>query len=383
MSDGDKTSFDTEKPGEQGECGRSVCATESADPAGCAAGGVEEQATPASAVPDLSPERAVKKPTVRRVVVALIFLVVGIGIVAGVGGGTISSFGWGWIASVCPLGALESMVASRLFIPQAVVALVVAALVFGLLGKVFCAWVCPIPSMRSILDAVRRRTAHIQSTTTVEDGSASAVSLRVVRPCAQCKKEVAENSPVNGLDRRAPSLPEGAPENKKGHRASCGACAPHELRKGIDSRHLILGGSLLGAAIFGFPVFCLICPIGLTFGCIVLVAQLFGIQTLSWGLLLFPLVLILELTVLRRWCSKICPLGALISLFSLPNRFFRPRVDEEKCLRSKGVDCRICTDICPESLDPHHTSGMHECSKCRDCSENCPAGAISFPRRRS
>lgn len=144
----------------------------------------------------------------------------------------------------------------------------------------------------------------------------------------------------------------------------------------------MLGGTLLSAAVFGFPVFCLVCPIGLTFASIIALVQLFGIQTLSWGVVAFPLLLVLELTVLRKWCSRFCPLGALVSLLSRPNRLFRPKVDGGKCLRGKGVDCTVCADLCPEGLDPHFEEGLHDCSKCRDCAVNCPARAISFPARR-
>lgn len=97
------------------------------------------------------------------------------------------------------------------------------------------------------------------------------------------------------------------------------------------------------------------------------------------GLLVFPLVLVLELTVLRKWCVRFCPMGAVASLLSAPNRLWRPRVDNQKCLRAKGVDCQVCSGVCPEELDPHFSIGMHECSKCRACVENCPAGAISLP----
>ena len=49
----------------------------------------------------------------------------------------------------------------------------------------------------------------------------------------------------------------------KGHDcASCGAC--HAKRNGkFDSRHAVLGGAVLTTAVFGFPVFCLVCPVGL------------------------------------------------------------------------------------------------------------------------
>lgn len=299
-------------------------------------------------------ERPVKKPLVRRLAVGVVFLAACAAIVLNVGGtGSLSSFGWESVASICPLGALESMLAAKLFIPQAVVFLLIVVAAAVVLGKFFCSWVCPVPSVRSCFDAIVRNVPRIVSAKMKREDGSEAVELHVVRP---------------------------APRRAR----SCGACSScsKESRAALDSRHLVLGGTLLSAAVFGFPVFCLVCPIGLTFASIIALVQLFGIQTLSWGVVVFPLFLVFEVTVLRRWCSKLCPMGALLSLFSLPNRLFRPKVDEGKCLRNKGVDCTVCADLCPEALDPHVDEGLHDCTKCRDCAANCPAGAISFPVRR-
>ena len=43
------------------------------------------------------------------------------------------------------------------------------------------------------------------------------------------------------------------------------------MRAKLDSRHYVLGGALLSTAVFGFPVFCLVCPIGLTFATVLVV----------------------------------------------------------------------------------------------------------------
>lgn len=313
-----------------------------------------------TAAPEAAPadaalhERPVKKPLARCVTVGAVFLAACAAIVLNVGGtGALSSFGWESIASICPLGALESMVAAKLLIPQALAFLLIVVVAAIVLGKFFCSWVCPVPSIRSCFDAVVRNVPRIASTKTRREDGSEAVGLGVVRP---------------------------APRRVR----SCGVCAScsKESRAALDSRHIVLGGTLLSAAVFGFPVFCLVCPIGLTFASIIALVQLFGIQTLSWGVVAFPLLLVLELTVLRKWCSRFCPLGALVSLLSRPNRLFRPKVDGGKCLRGKGVDCTVCADLCPEGLDPHFEEGLHDCSKCRDCAVNCPARAISFPARR-
>lgn len=318
------------------------------------------EASLASVDGEATEEHPVRRPAIRRAVVGVVFAAICIGIVLNAGYGSLSSFGWDAIASICPLGALESMVAGKLLVPRVLVVLAVAVVLILVLGKVFCAWVCPVPSISHVLDAFRHKRPVVRRRVH-PSASGEQTSIRVERPAADEKK----------------------PDAHKGACSSgCAACTACTLREPLDARHLVLGGSLLSAAVFGFPVFCLVCPIGLTFGTVVAVAQLFGLQAFSWGVVLFPLVLVLELTVLRKWCHRFCPLGALMGLIARGNRFFRPKVDAHKCLRSHGIDCHVCTDVCPEALDPHSKAGMHECSKCRDCAANCPAQAITFPTLR-
>lgn len=319
--------------------------------------------------------KAVRRPLVRRIVLAAIFVAAVTGIVLGHGLGTLSSFGWENVAAICPLGALESMLASKLLIPQAVAFLLIVIAASLLLGKVFCSWACPVPPLRRIFDAVARKTPTIQIVRSKEADGPSATSLSVVRPLSHRELRALEKACPSSSS----SVDSAAGASTPSACASCASGCASASRPALDSRHVVLGGSLLSAAIFGFPVFCLVCPIGLTFAAIIALVQLFGTQTLSWGLVLFPLLLILELTVLRKWCSRFCPMGALMSLISKPNRAFRPKVDESKCLRSHGVDCQICSGVCPEGLDPHTDAAMHECSKCRDCAVNCPANAITLP----
>ena len=133
----------------------------------------------------------------------------------------------------------------------------------------------------------------------------------------------------------------------------------------------------------GSPVFCLICPVGLTFATLIAVWRLFQFNEVALSLLVFPAMLALEVLVLRKWCSRFCPLGALLSLVSRLNKTFRPVSNEATCLRSsKGEPCHQCADVCPEGIDLHDASGsapMHECTKCRACADACPMHAISFP----
>lgn len=377
-----------------------------------------------------------KMTTARKVTISLGVLLVVIGLLFHTGTGTLSSFGWEQIAAICPLGAIEVFLASNLLIPPAVIAFVLMAIGILLLGKVFCAWLCPIPPLKSFFtsrkkkEAVKQELAKEQAAkreffekgaerkATEEEAkhglaeksaakselSAGAgiknehvsgeakggfINEKSVQHELTKKNEAQHEPSERGPEKHKPAKKE-APTGTKTQSCasdckstgSCSSC--HQRRARVDSRHLILGGTLLTTAAFGFPVFCLVCPIGLSFATIIAVWRFVGFSELTLSLLVFPAILLIEIVVLRRWCHKFCPLGAAVSLLSLPNRFFRPVVDRSKCIRSKGGTCNICANVCEELLDPHYRYAMNECTKCGVCKEQCPVGAIHFaflPRR--
>ena len=59
--------------------------------------------------------------------------------------GTLSAIGWESISLICPIGALGTMLASKMFVPRAVVSIVLAVAAILLLGRAFCGWLCPVP----------------------------------------------------------------------------------------------------------------------------------------------------------------------------------------------------------------------------------------------
>lgn len=324
----------------------------------------------------------------RKITVAAAFVLVIVGLLFNTGTGTLSSFGWQQIAAICPLGVVEGFLASKTIFARALVVLGIALLFFGLFGKVFCAWLCPVPSLRDLLGRIGKRKPKQQNAVDAQGESANALKgEQTAQFQTNESSDGAGDDQSAGLDGTQGSTSQAAasaqvtqltPAEKESLAVSgCSSCA--EKRKKLDSRHIVLGGALVSAAIFGFPVFCLICPIGLTFGTIIIFWQWFGFNDISFSLLIYPAILIIELVVLKKWCTKLCPLGALLSLMSLPNRFFRPKVDAAKCLRSQGINCMVCVEACPEGLDPHSSQGMHECSKCGLCIEKCPTAAISLP----
>jgi MauM/NapG family ferredoxin protein len=89
---------------------------------------------------------------------------------------------------------------------------------------------------------------------------------------------------------------------------------------------------------------------------------------------LFLAILLLNRVFTRFWCRGICPLGALLGIFS---RFaiFGLEKDEESC-----DHCKLCRLHCQggDNPDPGTTWHQAECHVCLNCQATCPHGSIRF-----
>lgn len=262
----------------------------------------------------------------------VVLIVVAVGYFTTTGIGNTCGFGWGDITLLCPLGALMAMLAEKTFIPAALISVVGVFVICLVLGKVFCAWVCPVHfiSPKKQTRSGRRR-------------------LCTNAACETCASACGKSKGIH-----------------------------------LDSRHIILAVALITSLIFGYPVFCLACPVGLTFATVLLIMQLFAFGKTTWTIIVFPVIVFVELFLLPRWCHNLCPLGALLSLFSGANKTFRPVIDTTKCLQAtKNAECNLCVKACPEGINLHNTAlgrtTLNDCSKCRACADACPASAIHFP----
>lgn len=269
--------------------------------------------------------RKLKSIRARFLVMLAFVAICAIGFFTRGGIGNVCAVGWDTITLACPLGAILSMIAQRTAIPQALISVIVVLAICLLLGRVFCSWLCPVHFMTNPKGRKQRQ-----------------------RP----------------ID-RAPVL----------KRARI-------LR--FDTRYAILLAAIGSTLILGFPVFCLMCPIGITFALVLLVMRLFVFGETTWTIILFLGVLIAEVVLLPHWCNRLCPLGALYSLFSAGNKTLLPTVDESSCLETaKGIKCGACQRACHVDINLHDTTKSHatlsECTKCRACAEVCPASAITFP----
>ncbi len=225
-----------------------------------------------------------------------------------------------------PLGLFQLILSSRTIDPTSL--LFIGALAFGaavflflviLLGRAFCAWACPIGTIVEFVD----------------------IGLKKV-----------------GFSPLLTRLKRGGGDGSKGI---------FSFLRNPWNKYAFLGSALTGSAFLGYPVWCVFCPIGTVCRGAIAGAEL----AVSFEMGIVPLVGGMSLGERWFWCKYLCPVGALQTLVSKLNPFFKPVADEGKC-----TDCGSCRKICPEDIDLSNNPSLAKCTKCLECYVSCPNDAV-------
>lgn len=296
-----------------------------------------------------------------RIVVAAVLLFAGVAL-AHTGGAADGVLAWGTLCALCPVGFAQIAVAAKA-VPWHLLPGVLAVLVIVfVVGRAFCSWACPSQLLKNIF------------------GGHSPRGLRGRSGKAPAKGEGALAAEDDGA---ATASAAAAPAKKaSGCTHGCATCHEGGTQSYLG-QGILLAVLLVVSFAVGFPVFCLLCPIGLVFGTLWAVNRVFTLLQPGWELIIFPHMLLAELFLFKRWCTALCPLGFIFGLLGKLRAKLgfglRPVADCTTCISKDG--CRTCSTACPEDIDvarDGNREALEACTMCLDCVENCPTKSIKL-----
>lgn len=233
------------------------------------------------------------------------------------------SIALGPVSMTDPLAGAESIAASKEVVWVLAVSLLIPVLATVLLGRVFCSWICPMNLLLEFTDKLR--------------GVLRFLELR-----------------------------------------------PRDVKFSRSVKYVLLGLGLVSAAAISAPVLGYVYPpavIGrelhdLVFGIFDRAeGGRFGFWAggLTWMSLILLGIVLLELTVSRRWwCRYVCPGGALYSLLGWA------RLVRVKRAASRCTSCGACVVVCPMGLAPMQDVMGPECDNCGLCISSCNDDALNY-----
>ncbi|RLF15257.1 MAG: hypothetical protein DRJ66_04695 [Thermoprotei archaeon] len=122
-----------------------------------------------------------------------------------------------------------------------------------------------------------------------------------------------------------------------------------------------------------YPVFCLVCPVGIISRLIIWsVSGTINISSVVIGIFMFIIVMVFNVTIIG-WCAGVCPLGALQIILSY-FKVLRIRV-KENCIK-----CKLCSRVCPLGLRIYEGKNVANmaCMTCLKCVFSCPVKALKL-----
>lgn len=256
-----------------------------------------------------------------------------------------------------PLVWLSSLLSARIWIAGFGWALGILFLTL-VLGRVFCGFVCPLGTLHHLAGAIRpalRGEERLRANRTMPSRNIKYFLLiTLITGAVLGLNQAGLLDPIAFLVRSLalavfPALGEGL-------RGLFGAMAESDFH---GLRLLSYGGEVLVAPVFGYA------------------PRAYATAWFIGGLFLG--LLFLNRIRPRFWCRVLCPLGALLGLFS---RFslLHLEQDAERC-----TGCGRCTAACQGAASPQPGTPWQnsECLLCFNCTSTCPEGALAFRRRRA
>ncbi|MEW5795164.1 MAG: 4Fe-4S binding protein [Candidatus Zixiibacteriota bacterium] len=255
-----------------------------------------------------------------------------------------------------PLAALMTLLASGTIYKGMLWALVILIpTVF--MGRFFCGWVCPLGSLSHWVSEIKSERLSFRGKGRIESNRYRQYQRLKYYVFFFCLGAAFLGSLQAGLLDPLPLLAR-----------SLGTAV-------LPAFHAAAAGAVAWAGQTGIPplswlakaIYVLIAPLLLTY------RQAFFHGLVSIGLF-FVLILLLNRWFTRFFCRAICPLGAMLGIFS---RFaiFGLKKNETTC-----DHCNLCLESCQGADNPDIGSRWRqaECHLCLNCQAACPQGSLSF-----
>jgi ferredoxin-type protein NapH len=270
---------------------------------------------------------------------------------------------------ICPVGGLQALLTGNVYGPLLILTLVALFLFLipiFLLGNVFCGWVCPLGTIIDVFDKTVQR----------------------FMPKTNMKRE--KRTERNREKRKTQNV------------FICPTCpfGRFLVNKNTAIANGVLVSALVGSAVLRFPVFCSICPIGISTRGMFHLKSLTSITGKMMPILVelwaIPVIAVLaSLREKRYWCRKICPVGATLNLAGSVSPLFKPTVKTEKCVMKgcpetcedyhmdycavcRQIDKKRCEKVCPQDINLLDKGSLANCTKCLECWIECEYNAVEI-----